>query len=107
MLTKEILIKEVEEHLNEVVIDGLQLSRLVGCAEDEYDFYYKYDRGYGPDYAKHGHGIIFSSAVGKPMYIKDYLPIEEYDKLDRLRELNGAVKVPHFVFETLGVEEKE
>jgi hypothetical protein len=97
-LTKETLIQEVQEHLNEVVLDGLKVVRLIGCGESEDDFFYIFDEGYGSRFYETGSGICYMTAVGAPYYLKDHLPKEDYDQLDRLRSLTGADKVEEMVW---------
>lgn len=101
MLTKEILIKEVEEHLNELALAGVKVVRVVGCGETEDDYYYKVDEGYGPRYVEHGAGTYYLSAVGKPFYLKEHLLKEEYERLDVLLSWNGAPCVEGFEWEVL------
>lgn len=101
-LTKEILMGEVRKHLNEVVLDGLRVVRLVGCGEDEDDFYYKLDEGYGKRYSCNHTGVYYLTSVGSPRYIKGMLDDVTYNELDRLARLNGAPEVVHFEWEVLG-----
>jgi hypothetical protein len=104
-LAKEYLENEVRERLNEVVLDGLDMVRLIGCGETDSDYYYKYDEGFGARYAKNGSGVYYSSAVSRPLYLKDYLPEDIYRHIEMLRKYNGSERVEDFVFEDLGVEQ--
>lgn len=89
-ISKEFLMSQTEQHFNELVLNGLQVSRLVGCGESDMDFYWKLDEGFSPRYAKNGNGVYYLSAVTTPLFLKDQLSHSVYVELDELRTLNGA-----------------
>lgn len=93
MNNKEIISKEVEKHFNEIIIDfGIRIGRLVGFAETEEDYYYiiSHKNGERNSHTKEGHSYL--SAVSDLVYLKDTLSDFDYERLDRLMEINGAPK---------------
>ena len=100
-LTKEAFIEEVKEHFNELALDGMTVVRVIGCGETEEDYYYILDKGYGHHFLEYGTGVYRTTAVGQPYYLKGVLPEKDYEELDRLRSLNGADKVEHFIWEDM------
>ena len=99
VLTKEAFIEEVKEHFNELALDAMRVVRVIGCGESEDDYYYVLDEGYGQRFAEYGTGVYRTTAVGQPYYLKGVLPEKDYERLDRLRALNGAEKAEHLIWE--------
>lgn len=80
------LFQEVSEHYNEVVIDYTgKCARLVGCGQDEFDWYYIVHYMYGG-----GKSPMWLSAVGGLVYLKNKIDDNDYNNLDRTLSLNNA-----------------
>ena len=93
MNNREILIKEVEKHFNEIIIDfGLRVGRLVGFAETEEDYYYIISHKNGERSSHTKEGYSYLSAVSHLVYLKETISDFDYERLNRLMEINGAPK---------------
>ena len=80
---KETILKEIGEHLNEIVVDqALNLSRLVGFAESEEDCYYILESRTGTQ--------AYHSCVGKLIYLHD-IEQDDYIMIENLFRINGSV----------------
>ena len=80
---KETVLKEISEHLNEIVVDhSLNLSRLVGFAEDDSDYYYILEDRTG--------ARVYHSCVGKLIYLDD-IEQDDYIMIENLFTINGSV----------------
>ena len=88
----------VEKHMNEVVLDDMEVAKLVGFAEDEDDYYYKF--------VKLGSGLIWSSAVGQPIPLKGTLSEEDYERVYRLFHLNAPMHLT-YQLENLKMRDKD
>lgn len=88
-LTLESLAAEMQPHHNEVVIvHDCDIGRLIGVAEDEYDYYYMV--------VSIGRGLTYYSAVGHCVSLQGHYPAEHYARLDNILELNNAGKTAEF-----------
>lgn len=100
MNNREILIKEVEKHFNEIIIDfGLRVGRLVGFAETEEDYYYiiSHKNGERNVHSKEGHSYL--SAVCDLIYLKETISDFDYNRLDKLIEINGVPKESELILQ--------
>lgn len=84
--------KEIEEHRNELVIDGYNVVRLVDCVDDVDDYYWVYDSPEHPR-DKKTNTLYLSSCVCKHTLLKGRLPDKEYNELVRIWNLNNVNKV--------------
>lgn len=77
---KKKILKEIEEHEGELVLDLFEVVKLVGFGEDEDDYYYRYlslDRG-----------LYRSSCVLGFMSLKGKLDDDNYKRLESIWKLN-------------------
>lgn len=74
------IMKEVDKHRGELVLDIFEIVRLEGFHEDEDDYYYVFRTLYK--------GVIRSSCVGGFTPLKGRLRKKEYKELERVWELN-------------------
>ncbi len=81
-----------------IFLDG-NVGRLVGVAEDEYDFYYVVDRIH--------EGRTQYSAVGSVASLKRIIPDNHYASVDRLHTSNGVPAVDDMVVIVLPVAEED
>jgi len=85
------LIKEFEQHKNELVIDNYNVVRLFDLDSDKYDMYWCYEKQVGGmlnDTIKYE-----SSCIIGHIYLKGVLPDTEYDELVRVWNLNNINNV--------------
>jgi len=73
MNNKKIILKQIEKHKGELVLDMFKVVMLVGFSEDEEDYYYEYLEANGE--------VIKSSCVGDFIPLKDSLPKKQYQYL--------------------------
>lgn len=108
------IIQEVQDNLNEPIISGFEVVRLVGCgiAEDGSDYYYIVN---STD-SKYENNRYRISCVGGLMPLKlldtqgcvissEGVLWTDYTRLDSWLSLNGAPKVDNIIIENLAVEE--
>ena len=77
---REIWEKRIKPALGEIVLDGFDIVRLVGLAEDERDFYYIY-------IVPHM-GYVFSSCVGGYVRLKGFIDDKDYERESSIFDLN-------------------
>lgn len=93
-LTLESLAAEMQPHHNEVVIvHDIYIGRLIGVADDEFDYYYMV--------ATAGQGLGYYSAAGHCVSLRGHYPEEDYARLDNILELNNAGKTAEFELRVL------
>lgn len=74
----------IEKHKGEIVLEDVGgVVRLDGFYEDEMDYYYKV--------FKLGSGTVMYSCVGGLIPLKGYIPDKEYDRVERIFNLNADV----------------
>lgn len=96
ILTLDILKEMTENHFNELFIDySLGVGRLIGYAESDEDYYYIVK------FSDYTNPVRYLSAVATPIYLKNRLNNDEYDRLEQLASLNNCAKEPILVFTQL------
>ena len=94
MTTRESFIERMRAMHNDIGLYGhTDLSRLIGFHEDDTDFYY------------HLRGIqrpvkdreFYGSAVGPFLSLKPWIPPRDYEAMDRIFTLNGALPSDEFL----------
>ena len=90
MLTINSLIEEMYPYHNDIVIVSDRLARLVGVANDGFDFYYICSEMY-PESEETWH-----TAVGHCESLKGKIGDQHYHSIETTFELNGAPKTDKF-----------
>ena len=74
-------------YFDTLVLNIDRVVRLVGCALDEYDYYWVFKQlGKDP--------VIFSSCCGGFIPLKSQLSVKDYEFLNKMMTLNGAEPEP-------------
>ena len=86
---KKRILKFVEQHKNELVLDLFEVVRLLGFYEDEDDYYYKVQ-------STGTTGVYFTSCVGRLYPLKGALSENEYNTINQIFNMNimdnGVIK---------------
>lgn len=84
MISLDLLKKELKPFKNTLVIDSFQIVRLVDVVEEEDDYYWIYDNG---------GKITYVSCVFNWVSLKKHLPVDEYESLVNLWNINNPEQV--------------
>lgn len=84
--------KEINEHKNELVIDGHQVVRLVDCEDGEDDFYWVYEKWAGMYGRVDNNTTYHSSCVGTHIRLKGNISDKDYNEMVRIWNLNNLNK---------------
>jgi len=95
MLTLEKLANEMRPHHNEIcIMFDSQLVRLIGVSQDDHDLYYIVQ----PDKSRWDDTkIVHASAVGHIQPLRGAIPLDAYERMDKIFELKGRAPVEHFL----------
>ena len=74
----------VAAHKNQLILNMFEVCRLVNIVEEEDDFYWVFETGEGK--------IVHSSCLIEWIPLKDYLPVDKYDSLKTIWNLNAINK---------------
>jgi hypothetical protein len=93
LLTFESLKEEMISRHNQLVIAcDLTVCRFIGVCDGEEDYYYVIQNPFGARYPR-----TYMSAVGRLLFLKDNMSVEDYEYLDQFASLNGCVPSEEFV----------
>lgn len=85
MDTKEEILKEIENHKNELVLNFFEVVKLIGFCEGEEDYYY--------EVLSLKTGKTYLSCVGKLIWLKNVISNEDYNMLEHIFKLNEGIKI--------------